>query len=129
MENLKKIKNNLMEREEIEFTIENDLTPSKEEIIKSLSEKLKKPEENIIVESIRGKFGSNTFSVSVLVYDSVESRKKYEVISKKEKKKRAKEEEDRKKKEGEMKKKEEEETKKKEEEKKSSKESQKESEE
>lgn len=89
MENIKQFQNKLFDREEITFTLSKEVTPTKQEITKMVSEKFNKPEENIIVEHIYGKFGSNVFEVSVIIYDNLESRMKYEIISKKEKKKRA----------------------------------------
>jgi len=87
MNNLKQKYNNLLNREEIIFEVEKNSIPSKEEIKKQISEKTKKPEENIIISKINTKFGSKTFEVSAKVYDNIEDKKRYEVISRKERKK------------------------------------------
>jgi len=87
MNNLKQKHNNLLNREEITFEVEKNSIPSKEEMKKQISEKTKKPEENVIISKINTKFGSKTFEVSAKVYDNVEDKKRYEVISRKERKK------------------------------------------
>ena len=87
MNNLKQKHNSLLNREEITFEVEKNSIPSKEEIKKQISNKIKKPEENIVISKINTKFGSKTFEVSAKVYDNVENKKKYEVISRKERKK------------------------------------------
>ena len=91
MKVLNQVKNNLLNREEILVEIESHITPSKQEVAKKLSEKFKKPEENIIIEKVGSKFGSKTFTISAKVYNDIESKDKYETISKKQRKKIAEE--------------------------------------
>ncbi|MAG07599.1 hypothetical protein CMI46_02180 [Candidatus Pacearchaeota archaeon] len=92
MEILKQFDNRLLNRIEAVATLEVDVTPSKEDVKKQVSEKFKKPVENVVVESIKGKFGSHKFTIEVKVYDDVESLVKYETVSQKERKKKLEEE-------------------------------------
>ena len=68
----KDIKNELMQRREVEFVLESSKNPSFAEISKLVSEHFKAPEEAIMVEDINGKFGRNTFLINVAIYDSKE---------------------------------------------------------
>lgn len=70
MELKKNIKNSLLKRQEISFLVENDKNPGFSEMKKKISDELKKPEENIEVYGVSGKFGRNTFLVKAYVYDS-----------------------------------------------------------
>ncbi len=88
MEILKQFDNKLLNRQEIIVKLESQVTPSKLDVKKSLSEKFKSPEEQIVIEHIYGKFGSQTFTIEAKIYDSIESLSKYETITKKERKKR-----------------------------------------
>jgi ribosomal protein S24E len=68
----KQIKNDLMNRTEIEFVLESSKNPSFSEVAKLISEHFKSPEENIMVEKIGGKFGRKTFLIKASVYDTKE---------------------------------------------------------
>lgn len=70
MEIKKEFKNELVKRKEISFILESEKNPSFDEMRKLISEKYSKPEENISVLSVYGKFGRNTFLVKAYVYDS-----------------------------------------------------------
>ena len=48
-----------------------------------LAKKLKKEKQNIVINKIDQKFGSNKFDVDIFVYDSYEGLKKYNKIPKK----------------------------------------------
>ena len=72
LENKKEIRNELMKRKEIQLIKDAEKTPSFAEASKMISEECKAPEENIMVEGIKGKFGSNTFLVKASVYDTKE---------------------------------------------------------
>jgi ribosomal protein S24E len=88
MEILKQFDNKLLNRQEIIVKLESQATPSKLDVKKSLSEKFKSPEEQIVIEHIYGKFGSQVFTIEAKIYDSIESLSKYETVTKKERKKR-----------------------------------------
>jgi len=92
MEIIEQTDNKLLHRKEILIEIESDSAPSNKEVLDKISEQFKTDNENIVVVYIKGKFGSNKFKVFAKIYDNVESREKYEVITKKEKKKKAEEE-------------------------------------
>ncbi len=108
----KEFDNKLLHRKEIVATLEAESTPSEQKVREMLTEKFKKPEEQIVVETIKGKFGSRIFEISAKIYDDAESLRKYETVSKKERKKRLKEAEEKAKTKSEAKKSEAEETKK-----------------
>ncbi len=80
-------KNDLLDRNEFLISIESQHSPSKIEITKKLSEHSKTPEDNIVIESIKGVFGSKNFIIKAKYYNNLESKKKYETITRKERKK------------------------------------------
>ncbi len=104
METMKNIRNELFNRQEISFLVEGDKNPSFEEMKKLASEKLSKPEENIDVYGVKGKFGRGTFLVKAFVYDSHSDLKKAIQKSRKQRREEAKAIEDGKKAEAEAKK-------------------------
>jgi len=79
-------RNELFKRNEIIFKLDAEKTPSFEEMRKMISEEVKKPEENINVYNIKGKFGLKQFNVHVHVYDSKEDLKKAEQKTQKQRK-------------------------------------------
>jgi len=89
---LEQKENKLLNREEILVELTSETIPSKIELKKQIADKLKKSEETIIIEKVNTQFGNHTLKVSAKVYDNVESKDKYETVSRKEKKKRAAEE-------------------------------------
>ena len=84
-------KNPLLHREEITASLEKEVTPSKQEAIKMISEQLKKPEELIVIDGINNKFGSNKFTIKAKVYDRLESKNKTETVPRKFRRKKEKE--------------------------------------
>ena len=72
MEIKKDFKNELMQRRELSLIVDSEKNPSFAEMSKMISEQFKSPEENIMVEGIKGKFGSNTFLVKASIYNSKE---------------------------------------------------------
>ena len=89
--------NKLLNRKEIKLLVKADKAPSKQETIKLIAEKENKPEENIIIERIKGKFGRDTFLIEAKAYNTKEDKEKIEKVKKKkgeeEKKEEAKTEE------------------------------------
>jgi ribosomal protein S24E len=77
--------NPLFNRKEIIATIKAESLPTRQEVIKSLSEKYSVPNDALRVLNIKGKFGDKEFTVRAHVYSSKEERNKYEKLSKKEK--------------------------------------------
>ena len=89
MENFKVIEekeNPLFNRKEIQFDVQAKITPSREEIIKLISEKFSTQIENIKIKKIHGKFGSNNFNINTFIYKSEQDKNKLEIKKKKEEK-------------------------------------------
>lgn len=72
MEIKKDFKNELLQRREVQILAECPKTPSFAEVSKTVSEKFKAPEENIMVENVTGKYGRNTFLLQASIYDTKE---------------------------------------------------------
>ncbi len=84
----KNVRNELFKRQEIIVKIESEKNPGFEATKKILSEELSKPEENILINKIKGSFGKKSFIVHANIYDSkdyLEAIKKL-AMSKKQKK-------------------------------------------
>lgn len=76
-------RNESFKRDEVSFVIENDKTPSFDEMRERISDEMKKPEETIKVYNVKGNFGLKRFNVYAYVYDSEEDLKKAEQKSQK----------------------------------------------
>lgn len=88
MENFKLIEekeNPLFNRKEIRFEVKAEITPSRTEILKLISEKFSTQIENIKIKKIHGRFGSNNFNITTFIYKSKEDKNKLEIKKKKEK--------------------------------------------
>lgn len=83
----KEIENPLFKRKEIELVLTSDVTPSKNEVDKLLSEKYSAKPDQIRIKKISGKFGSKTFTVTANIYKNREDMFATERFSKKEKEK------------------------------------------
>ena len=79
MEVKRDFRNDLLKRRELELVMEADSNPGFENSKKAIVEEFKSPEENIVVKSIMGSFGSNKFSIEAFIYDSVEDKEKIEL--------------------------------------------------
>ena len=71
-ENKKEKMNELMKRREVEIIRESEKNPSFADASKWISEEFKAPEENIMVENVKGKFGKGTFLIRASIYDTKE---------------------------------------------------------
>ena len=80
---LKTTNNLLLKRQEINFIIKSDKTPTFQDAVKIVSEQAKKPEENIYVSKIAGKFGRKSFLVTAYAYESKEDREKMHHVKEK----------------------------------------------
>ena len=80
------IRNELLKRNEIILEIESDSNPSFVDMKKKFSEEFKKPEEQIDVYNIKGKFGRKIFVIKGYVYDSKEDYEKSIQLTKKQRK-------------------------------------------
>jgi ribosomal protein S24E len=101
---LSEVKNPFLDRTEVVVEFSSDVIPSKADVIKELGV----DESLVVVKKVDKNFGRQVFVADVVIYDSVASREKVEVIPQKVRKKM---EEERKKAEEEAKKKAEEEAK------------------
>jgi len=70
--------NPLFNRKEIQLSLKADTTPSREEVVKIISEKFSIPVESIKIKKISGKFGSKVFTVTSNIYSSEEDKNKIE---------------------------------------------------
>jgi ribosomal protein S24E len=89
MENFKVIEqkeNPLFNRKEIQFNVQANITPSRIEIGKLISEKFSTQIKNIKIKEIHGKFGSKTFKVNTFIYKSEQDKDKLEIKKKKDEK-------------------------------------------
>mgnify|MGYP001564577431 FL=1 len=77
-------KNPLFNRKEIVLEVESEITPSRSEIEKIVSEKFKASSETFKIKKIQGRFGSKTFKINVNIYSSKEEKEDIEAKSKKE---------------------------------------------
>ncbi len=88
---IKQKNNNMLNREEILLEITRESIPSKLELKKEISEKLKKSEENIVIGKVHSQFGNKKFIVTAKIYNDPKSKENYEIISRKERRKMAEE--------------------------------------
>ncbi len=72
MEITKNIKNDLMQRREIQGILEFEKNPSFAEVSKILADEFKANEDQIMVEGAKGTFGKNTFVIKASIYDTKE---------------------------------------------------------
>jgi len=77
--------NFLMNRKEVKVVVEAGKNPSYDEALNLISEKFKIVPELVVIKSVKGKFGRNTFLISAFIYKSKEDKERFE-RKKKEKK-------------------------------------------
>ncbi len=82
---IKEKQNPLFNRKEIIAVLTSKSSPTKQEIIKELSEKYSVPFNVLRVLNIKGGFGVKEFTITANIYESNEQRDKYEKLTKKEK--------------------------------------------
>jgi ribosomal protein S24E len=70
MEIKQNIHNKMIGRQEILIELESEKNPSFAEAKLKIAEEFKKPEENIDVLKVEGKFGKNVFLINANIYDS-----------------------------------------------------------
>jgi ribosomal protein S24E len=79
-----RVKNPLLNREEITMETSSDAAPSFADVVKQTG----KNESVVAVKKIQGNFGTRNFTTEIFVYDSPEDKKNIEVVPRKVKKKR-----------------------------------------
>ena len=77
--------NLLFNRKEIKGYIKSEISPSRVEVSKLLSEKFSVPAENIKIKGINGKFGTRIFDIEANIYSSKKDKDEIELKKKKEK--------------------------------------------
>jgi ribosomal protein S24E len=80
---LTEIQNPLFKRKEIIGTINEEVTPSKIDVEKLISEKFSTTPEKIAIKIIKGSFGSKDFKVQANIYENSEDKETTELKSKK----------------------------------------------
>ncbi len=65
---LKDLKNDLMERREIEFVLSADKNPGFEDAEKIVEQEFKAQKDVIVIDRIKGKFGRKTFLIKAKIY-------------------------------------------------------------
>jgi len=78
--------NNVFKRKEVKFEMHFTKSPSKGEIAELIEKKFSSQKEMIVIDSIKGRFGSPSFLVSAKIYKSEQDKDKTEPKSKKDKK-------------------------------------------
>jgi len=81
---IKQEENHLFNRKEIQLEVKAQITPSRAEIQKIISEKFSVSIDNIKINKIDGKFGTDTFIIGASIYNSKEEKDKLEIKKKKE---------------------------------------------
>ncbi len=76
--------NALVNRKEIKGHIKSEISPSRAEISRLLSEKFSLPIENVRIKEIRGKFGTKIFNIKANIYSSKKDKDEIELKKKKE---------------------------------------------
>jgi len=83
IETINQQKNPFLKREELTIKIENDTTPSFDELKKQIG----KNEDLTVIKKINTSFGKKIFIAEALIYDNQEAKNKIETIPKKIRKK------------------------------------------
>ncbi len=86
MEILENKENFLLNRKEIKIIVEAEKTPSCDEAINIVAEKFKVDKDLIVINQVKGEFGSRKFLINSFIYKSKEDKEKYEGKKKKEEK-------------------------------------------
>ena len=81
--------NPLFGREEVEFVVHADKTPSEKEIEALVAENFSGNVENVKVRIIKGRFGCRDFVVKADIYKNNEDKIRFGMIKKRNKKKKA----------------------------------------
>lgn len=91
MEIIEEKHNSLLNRKELKFRVtELQSPPSMENARKMVAEKLSVPQENIHIEKVAGKFGTDDFTITAKIYSASSEREKFHVVNKKVKKEKKK---------------------------------------
>ncbi|MBS3091706.1 hypothetical protein J4217_04660 [Candidatus Pacearchaeota archaeon] len=78
MKAIKDTQNTLLKRREVKFLIESSGNPGFDKAKELVIKDFKAPEETIVVNNVKGKFGRDTFLVDAFIYESKEQKDKIE---------------------------------------------------
>lgn len=78
MQIIKELKNELLKRKEILFSVKAESNPGYENSKKKIVEKIKADPEKVVVKSVRNNFGTKEFFIEVFVYDNTEDKDRIE---------------------------------------------------
>ena len=90
MSNMKVIsekQNPLFNRKEVKILVESQVTPSKAEAEKIISDKFPSAIENVKINKVKGRFGCKTFLINANIYNTFEDKENFEPKIKEKKKK------------------------------------------
>ena len=90
MKLLNEFTNELLKRKEITAITESETNPGFEIVRKKISSHFGADENLIVVNNIKGRFGSHTFFIEAFIYNSLEDRERIEAKKKSNKKEAAK---------------------------------------
>ncbi|MBU0907833.1 MAG: hypothetical protein KKE05_06780 [Nanoarchaeota archaeon] len=88
MEIITESKNSLLNRTEVKVKLSSESNPGLEKSKQTLADKFKTKVENVVINKIASKFGTNEFILEASVYNTLEDKERIEP-KKKEKKKAA----------------------------------------
>ena len=74
MKTVKELRNELMKRNEMGVILESNGNPSYENVTKLIADNYKVKEDTIVINTIKSRFGRNTFLIDFYIYDNVESK-------------------------------------------------------
>ncbi len=82
---LKDLKNELLNRREIEIVLTAEKNPGMKDAAKNIATHFKVDESTVVVKAVRSRFGRDQFIIEAMIYDSVKDKDRVE-LKKKEKK-------------------------------------------
>ncbi len=85
---IKDFNNELLKRREVKAIVNAEQNPGMQNAVKMLAEQFKTDENTIVLNTLKSKFGRDTFLIDALIYNSLSDKERVEP-RKKEKKKEA----------------------------------------
>lgn len=76
MNTVKDFRNDLLKRREVSAVLNFETNPGFEKVRNFIIEEFKVKEDEIVVNNVLSKYGSDSFSVEFYIYDSVEDKNK-----------------------------------------------------
>ena len=82
MNTVKDVKNDLLNRREIKIIIEADSNPGNAKAVQIIADEFKSSPENIVIKTLKSKFGRNTFLLDAFIYNSAKDKERIELKKK-----------------------------------------------